>query len=467
MRKVRSLSFKLWLMMISAVIVSIVFAYSLSQYYYQNLYIQKVKHDLQYEATLLAADYRGGEITEEYKQKMDWFNSKNESETFVVNNPRELSACLPFDIDYDTLISEKERQLLLEGHIVEKEGYEERFSKNIVAAIIPLVDDHRLEGIIYTYIPVDSITELIHEFALKWGMVALLFIVIAILLMTKWLKKLIRPIQEMEVAVHQVSNGDYSIHVPIRSMDEVGQLAGAFNEMAESIHLEEERKREFLENVSHELRTPLSYVKGYTQAILDGVIASKEDETKYLQLIARETLRMQHLVADLMALTKMDRKQVSLQTMPIAVAQFIEDFIVKYEQVLQEKQLQLKLELAPDPIMIADERKLEQILQNILDNAIEYTNAGGLISITLTSKKTSCELIVSDTGCGIPQQDLPLITNRFYRVNKARSRSNGGSGLGLSIVKKLVALHQGEIHIESEEGVGTKVCMTFPTVSDE
>ena len=131
----------------------------------------------------------------------------------------------PFEIDYQTLISEEERQMLLDGKTVEKEGYEPRFGKNIVAAIIPLLDDHRLEGIIYTYIPVDSITELIHEFAVKWMIAAILFMVIAILLTTKWLRKLIHPIQEMEVAAHQVSKGDYSIKVPVTSDDEVGQLS--------------------------------------------------------------------------------------------------------------------------------------------------------------------------------------------------------------------------------------------------
>ena len=423
-----------------------------------------MKTDLINEAFLLAADYNGGKITDGYKQKIDWFNSKSENEVFVVNNPRELSACLPFDIDYQTLISEEERQMLLDGEPVEKEGYEPRFSKNIVAAIIPLIDENRLEGIIYIYIPVDSITDYIQKFAVNWIIAAFLFITLAMVLTTKWLKKLIRPIKDMEAAAYQVSKGDYSIKVPVTSNDEVGQLTKAFNEMAESIHVEEEKKREFLENVSHELRTPLSYVKGYTQAILDGVITDKEEESKYLQLISRETLRMQHLVADLMELTKIDRNQVQLQTSPIAFAQFIEDFVVKYEQILSEKKLKLQLELDPDPIIMADERKMEQILQNIMDNAIKYTDTNGSISVILLQKNNTCKLSITDTGCGIPKQDVPFIMDRFYRVNKARSRLNGGSGLGLSIVKKLIELQKGAITIESKENVGTKVTLTFPIV---
>ena len=121
-----SLSIKIWVTIIAAIILSVLFAYSLSQYYYKNLYVKKIKTDLVNEASLLGVDYSGGEITEDFVEKVEWFNSKNDSEVFVVSNPRELSACLPFEIDYDTLISEEERQLLLAGQAVEKEGYREK-----------------------------------------------------------------------------------------------------------------------------------------------------------------------------------------------------------------------------------------------------------------------------------------------------------------------------------------------------
>ncbi|SNT43356.1 Signal transduction histidine kinase [Bacillus sp. OK838] len=465
--KWRSLSFKLWLTIITAIILSVLFAYSLSQYYYKNLYVEKLKTDLVNEASLLSEDYTGGEISEDFKQKVEWFNSKNDSEVFVVSNPRELSACLPFEINYDTLISEEERQMLLDGKAVEKEGYEKRFEKNIVAAIIPLIDGDRLEGIIYTYIPVDSITVLLKEFAAKWMAAVLLFLIVAIFFTTKWLKKLISPIKDIESAAHRVSEGNYDIQVQVRSHDEIGKLAQAFNDMANSIHLEEERKKEFLENVAHELRTPLSYVKGYTQAILDGVVKNDEEERKYLQLISREALRLQRLVGDLMDLSKMDSDPFMLFKTPIAFAQFIEDVLVIYEPIIKEKQLNLKIDLDPDPIIIGDEGRMEQILHNIFDNAIQYTEPGGSINITLIQHKENCELVVTDTGNGIPEADLPYVMNRFYRVNKARSRFDGGSGLGLSIVKKLVELQNGNIEIESKEKIGTKVRVVLPIIGEE
>ncbi|WP_057912782.1 sensor histidine kinase [Peribacillus muralis] len=463
----KSLTFKLWLTIITAIILSVLFAYSLSQYYYKNLYVEKLKTDLVHEASLLGADYSGGEISDDFKEKVEWFNSKNESEVFVVNNPRELSACLPFEINYDTLISEEERQMLLHGKAVEKEGYEKRFEKNIVAAIIPLIDDDRLEGIIYTYIPVNSITDLLKEFAVKWLAAILLFLIIAIFFTTKWLKKLISPIKEIESAAHRVSEGDYDIQLQVKSHDEIGKLAQAFNDMANSIHLEEERKKEFLENVAHELRTPLSYVKGYTHAILDGVVKNEEEERKYLQLISREALRLQRIVGDLMDLSKVDGDSFHLCKTPIAFAQFIEDVLAKYEPIIKEKQLDLIFELDPDPIIYGDEGRMEQILHNLIDNAIQYTNPGGSITITLIQQNEQCELSVSDTGSGIPKADLPYVMNRFYRVNKARSRFDGGSGLGLSIVKKMVEWQHGKIEIQSKEKTGTKVKITLPTIKEE
>lgn len=168
-----------------------------------------------------------------------------------------------------------------------------------------------------------------------------------------------------------------------------------------------------------------------------------------------------------MDLSKMESAPFLLNKTPIAYAQFIEDVLVKYEPIIKEKQLGLKLDLDPDPIIFGDEGRMEQILHNIFDNAIQYTDSGGAIHITLIQHKDDCELLVTDTGNGIPEADLPYIMNRFYRVNKARSRFDGGSGLGLSIVKKLVELQNGKIEIESKEKRGTTVRVILPNIKEE
>lgn len=458
-----SLSFKLWFTILLTIVFSIVFAYSLSQYYYKHLYVEKLKTNMVEVAAKLAAEYQGGEISEEYREQIEWLNSKIDSEIFIVSNPRELSACLPFKIDYDSLISEEERQQLINGEVIQKEDYEERFNRKIVAAVTPLVDEGRLEGIIYTYVTVDSIKEVLQEFAYKWLAAALIFVIAAIILGTKWLKRLYKPIKEIEEAAKKVSDGDYSIKVKVNSRDEIGNLAAAFNEMANSIYLEETKKREFIENVSHELRTPLSYVTGYTQAILDDVVKG-EDQHKYLTLILSESNRLEKLVTNLMDLAKMNNEKLVNQV-PIAFAQFLEDFFEQYSLKMKERGFPLSLTLDPDSIIIADESQLKQILNNVLDNAMNYSPVGGVIRVQLTNEREQVILKITDSGIGIPKEDIPHVMDRFYRVNKARSRFDGGTGLGLAIVKQMVVLQKGTVTIESEAGKGTTVRLSFPSVS--
>ncbi|WP_108671480.1 sensor histidine kinase [Peribacillus acanthi] len=462
-----NLATKIWITVATTVIVSLVFAYLLSQYFYEKLYVAHVKENLLTQAELLASDYKGGPLSEEFKEKTEWYNTKNSAEIFVVNNPRELSACLPFDIDYKTLISEEERQNLLNGKAIEKQGYEERFDRTILAVIYPLLDGDRLEGIIYLYLPLASIAELMNDFTTFWLISAFLFIIVFLFIGTHWINRLIKPLKEMKNAAYLVSKGDFNTRVETQGNDEIGSLAIAFNQMSEAIQREDERKREFLADISHELRTPLSYIKGYTQALIDGIVKTPEDERKYLNLVAKETLHLQQLVQDLLDLSKLESKQFEMEAQPIALAQFIEELLEKYQVKLLEKRIQLKVELDPEPIIYGDELRLEQVLQNVIENSIRYTSENGTITVCLTGMKNQCQIMIEDTGIGIAKEHLSKLTERFYRVNKARSRNDGGSGLGLSIVKKLMDMHRGNIHIESIVNKGTKVFLQFPTINEE
>ncbi|MFB6466150.1 sensor histidine kinase [Cytobacillus sp. Hz8] len=414
------------------------------------------------EGKQLAANYKGGPLTDELKNKVEWYNAVSEAEIFMVNNPKELSACLPFDIDYQSLIKPDEREKLLKGEPVLKTGFEERFDRKIVATIIPLLDHNRLEGIIYLYLPIEKISEITKDFSVLWLAAAVLFIVITLFFGTKLISRLTKPLKQMTLAAEKVSEGDYNTRVDIESDDEIGQLGTAFNQMSASIQKEDERKKEFLANVSHELRTPISYVKGYSEAMLNDII-QPEDEYKYLHLIHREAGRMERLVGDILDLAKMESDGFQLLNFPLVLSQLIEDAVEKYALVLEEKGLTFSLQLDPDIIINGDEGRLEQVVQNLMDNAIRYTEEGG-ITIRLTKHPKGCLLELCDTGCGIPQEDLQKITQRFYRVNKGRTRADGGTGLGLAITEKIIHLHGGEFSIESELGKGTCAKLIFPTI---
>lgn len=459
-----SLFKRLWLTVTATILVTILYSFFLSYLFYEKLYVDIVEESLIQEGNRLASDYTGGPLTDEMKQRVDWYNEKSESEVFLVSNPKELSACLPYSIDYKTLIGKEERELLLKGEPVMKSGFEERFGRKILAVAIPLLDHNRLEGIIYLYVPLAKISELTVDFSFLWLIGGVVFIIIAAFLGFKMLHRLTRPLAAMKDAAERVSGGDYSARVDIKSEDEIGQLAKAFNHMSESVQKEDEKKREFLADVSHELRTPISYIKGYSEALETGMIKEPEEKNKYLKLINRESGRMVKLVEDLLDLSRLDADEYRLIKNPFPLAQLIDDFIIKYGPAMKEKNISLILDLDPDIIINGDEGRLEQIFHNIIDNSIRYTESGGRISITLSKDAYGCKVEIKDTGTGIPEEDINKLTQRFYRVNKARTRADGGTGLGLAIVDKLVKLHDGKMEIASELGQGTAINLYFPAV---
>lgn len=459
-----SLFKKLWLTVTATILVTVLYSFLLSYLFYEKLYVDIVEKSLIEEGNRLASDYTGGILTDELKERIEWYNEKSESEVFLVSNPKELSACLPYAIDYETLIGKEEREQLLNGEPVFKSGFEERFGRKILSVAIPLLDNSRLEGIIYLYVPLAKISELTVDFSFLWLIGGVAFIFIAAFLGFKMLHRLTRPIAAMKEAAERVSIGDYSARVDIQSKDEIGQLAKAFNHMSESIQKEDEKKRDFLADVSHELRTPISYIKGYSEALDTGMIKNRSEQQKYLKLISREAGRMVKIVADLLDLSRLDADEYKLVQNPFSLAQLIEDFIIKYGPLMDEKKIALSLELDPDIIINGDEGRMEQIFQNIIDNSIRYTDCEGDIKIRLAKHSYGCTVEIEDSGMGIPEEDIKNLRNRFYRVNKGRSRADGGTGLGLAIADKLVELHEGKMEITSKLGEGTIVKLYFPVV---
>ena len=206
-----SLFKKLWLTVTGTILITILYSFLLSYIFYEKLYVDIVEKSLVEEGNRLATDYSGGPLTEELKLRVEWYNDKSESEVFLVSNPKELSACLPYAIDYETLIGKEERDQLLKGEPVLKSGFEERFDRKILAVAIPLLDKSRLEGIIYLYVPLAKISELTVDFSFLWLAGGVAFIIIAAFLGFKMLQRLTRPIYAMKEAAEKVSKGDYSV----------------------------------------------------------------------------------------------------------------------------------------------------------------------------------------------------------------------------------------------------------------
>ncbi|REK69400.1 two-component system histidine kinase PnpS [Paenibacillus paeoniae] len=227
----------------------------------------------------------------------------------------------------------------------------------------------------------------------------------------------------------------------------------------------ERMRSEFVANVSHELKTPIAAVKGFAETLLGGAVKDEETAKSFLQIIFDESERLNRLIGDILELSKIESRRVPLYFSPVEMESFVSNTFTLLEPEARRKQIQLSHSIETGLYVEADEDRLRQIMMNLLSNGINYTPEGGRVSVSVhASDQDHIRIQITDTGIGIPKKDLPRIFERFYRVDKARSRSSGGTGLGLSIVKHLVELHKGTLSVTSTVGVGTTFTIELPVI---
>jgi two-component system phosphate regulon sensor histidine kinase PhoR len=252
-------------------------------------------------------------------------------------------------------------------------------------------------------------------------------------------------------------------------LDETSQSGAVmiFRDISRLKRLEEVR-REFVANVSHELRTPLSIFQGYLENLVDSPDMPREQQAEIFAIIEKHSQRLQALLEDLLILARLESRHDDLHCEEITLTAFIQTVCEDWKSKIAKKQITLSVDLPPNlPPLAADPMRLEQVLNNLLDNALKYTEASGEIRIRAAELGGGIELRVEDTGIGIPPADLPHIFERFYRADKARSRERGGTGLGLSIVKHIVQSHGGSVAAQSKYGSGTAIILTWPPAAAE
>ncbi len=266
---------------------------------------------------------------------------------------------------------------------------------------------------------------------------------------------------------HAMASGDYDSAARLAVVkgrgDEVDELTDAFGQMARSVSRAQQAQRDLVANVSHELRTPLTSIGGFSQAMEDGTAAEDPAETRALAAIIRgEAARMERLVAQMLELSRLESGTVALDPVQLRVDEFVTQIGRRYMRLGEAKDVTVR-HAAPSHIaLVADAGRLEQVLVNLLDNALQYTDAGGTVALTATVREGAVAFAVRDTGRGIPSVEIPRLFERFYQVDRARSGGGRHVGLGLAIVREIVDAHGGAIRVESVEGAGTTVTVTIP-----
>jgi histidine kinase len=285
--------------------------------------------------------------------------------------------------------------------------------------------------------------------------------IVAIVVSVIFSRSIIAPVRDMTAASQRIAEGHYGERVQIRGADELGQLAGRFNQMAEKLEDVESMRRRLIGDVTHELRTPLTAIEGSVEGLMDGLLPAT-DET--YQQIHVEAERLSRLVDDLQELSRVEAHAYQLDLRDLDAIALIKTVIKRMQFQFDEKRVTLTTNLPPQPVHLhADEDRIVQVLTNLVGNALNYTPVDGQVTISIESTSREARFSVKDTGVGIPLEHLPHIFDRFYRVDKSRSRAHGGSGIGLTIAKHLVEAHGGKIWAESEgEGRGSMFMFTLP-----
>ncbi len=300
-----------------------------------------------------------------------------------------------------------------------------------------------------------------------FGIIFLIIVVTATLifiLSTVYAYNTTRPLKQMADAAKRFAVGDFESRGHIKSNDEIGELATAFNEMADSLASSEGMRRNFIANVSHELKTPMTTIAGYIDGILDNTIP-KEEQDYYLGIISHEIKRLNRLVTSMISLSKIDSGEITLKKSPFVIQDTVFNVLLGFEGEIEKKHLSIEgLESDGDMKIYGDADLIHQVLYNLVENAIKFTDNNGYIRFGFAQKDNRAYVYVENSGEGIPPEDIRLVFDKFYKADKSRSINKKSMGLGLYIVRSIILLHGGNIGVESEQGSYTRFTFWIPDI---
>jgi two-component system phosphate regulon sensor histidine kinase PhoR len=359
----------------------------------------------------------------------------------------------------------------LTGNIGNSIRYSHTLQKNMMYVAVPVKENNKVIGVVRTAIPllyVDKVLKVIYFKIMIEGLIAALIATFISFFMSKRISK---PLEELEEGVEKFTKGDLKYRLTVPNARETSGLAIAMNEMAEQLDNRltqikklEKIRQDFIANVSHELKTPITSIKGYSETLIDGAIEVKEDARKFVGIILNQADRLNSIIEDLLSLSRLDQES---QYDQLAVENSsIKDILISAMQLctIKAESKAIKLEIfCPDDIQVLVSPSLiEQAVVNLIDNAVKYSSPDSKVLIQGMKENNEAVIKVIDFGCGIPEEHLSRIFERFYRVDKARSRKLGGTGLGLAIVKHISQIHKGYTSVYSTVGAGSVFSIHLP-----
>ncbi|MCG8540043.1 MAG: cell wall metabolism sensor histidine kinase WalK [Clostridia bacterium] len=366
---------------------------------------------------------------------------------------------------YDTLegqrLNKEELSLALLGKNVAKQHYLDEYGR-VVYVAVPIVSKGSIVGAVFISSSLEEIFANIRSTMRKFVVLSFFSLAITAFISFIFSDIISKPIEKLTEAVRKMALGKFNQKVEVYGNDEISNLGSAFNLMTTKLDQVDKQRREFVANVSHELRTPLSSIKILSESLIHQEHVPEEIYREFLIDIDSEVDRLNKIIDNLLYLVDLEKENIDLDYQLSYVNYLIQKILGGLKPLADKKNIELSfVERVRIQVMI-DKSKIQQSLINIIGNAIKYTPKNGKVNVELYTEKDKFVIKVEDSGMGIPQDELPFIFDRFYRVDKARARKTGGTGLGLSITQQLIALHQGEIKVESVVDKGTIVYIRLP-----
>ena len=432
-------------------------------------HLRREKADALYkEATLIANTYasdlyNNNTTLDTVKYQLDALDTYLSATIWIINPSGRmiLDSSAPMDVENEVVV-ENFDPTVTQGSYYTVGTFFDSFDEEMISVFAPITSNYMVRGYVVIHYPIRSIQASSDSLLnISYIMLVILFL-LSLIIVIFFTEMVYIPLRKITEATEQYAAGNMHYEFSVDSEDEMGYLAASLNYMASEIARSEDNQKKFVANVSHDFRSPLTSIKGYLEAMLDGTIPPEMHE-KYLTIVLNETDRLTKLTNSLLTLNNLNTKGVMLDRTDFDINQVIRNVAASFEGTCRQKNVAIALVLVGEYLYVnADMGKIQQVLYNLLDNAIKFSHHDSAIKIETTEKRSKVFVSVKDRGIGIPKDDLKLIWDRFYKSDLSRGKDKKGTGLGLSITKEIIHAHGEHINVISTEGVGTEFIFSLP-----
>lgn len=434
--------------------------------------IREKAENIYAEATLIANTYAAGLYTSEtdletVKSHLDFLSVYLDSTIRIINPSGRLvlESNTPINVEEEVIIQGFDPTSTGNSYYMVNDFFGS-FSSDTLSVFAPITSSYMVKGYVVIHYSIEKIQQSCNSLLNISYITLVILFLLSLIILIFFTEIVYVPLRKITYATEQYASGNMHYEFQVESDDEIGYLAACLNYMASEIAGAEDDQKKFVANVSHDFRSPLTSIRGYLEAMLDGTIP-REMHEKYIQIVLNETERITKLTNSLLTLNNLNTKGMLLDRTDFNINETIRRTAASFEGICRKKTIAIELILTGDEMHVnADVDKIQQVLYNLIDNAIKFSHNDSVIRVETSLKKNKLFVSVKDTGIGIPKNDLKMIWDRFYKSDLSRGKDKKGTGLGLSIVKEIINCHGENINVISTEGVGSEFIFSLSLSAD-